>query len=132
MSSPFMTAFRTPLIVQKTGERQWKLFREFTYEVGHLGSGDIITVPKNFTSDFASIPRAFWSIMPPDGQYTAAAIIHDWLCVVRTRSSDEAAKIFLEAMEILGVGYTRRYTMYWAVRMGGPHFKAGDPPRFQY
>lgn len=38
-----------------------------------------ITVPKGFTTNFASIPRVFWRLLPPRGRYNRAAIVHDWL-----------------------------------------------------
>jgi len=38
-----------------------------------------ITVPAGFDTDYASIPRIFWPIYPPDGEYAPAAILHDFL-----------------------------------------------------
>jgi hypothetical protein len=38
-----------------------------------------VTVPVGFVTDFASIPRVFWSLLRPDGVYTYPAIVHDFL-----------------------------------------------------
>ena len=38
-----------------------------------------VQVPVGFVTDFASIPRLFWSLLRPDGLYAYAAIIHDYL-----------------------------------------------------
>src|SRR5215217_6020711 len=38
-----------------------------------------VTVPEGFVTDFASIPRVFWSALRPDGLYTYPAIVHDYL-----------------------------------------------------
>src|SRR5262245_55189884 len=44
-----------------------------------------VTVPVGFVTDFASIPRIFWSALPPDGRYTYPAIVHDYLYWTQTR-----------------------------------------------
>ena len=36
-----------------------------------------VTVPTGFVTDFASIPRIFWSALRPDGEYAYAAVVHD-------------------------------------------------------
>ncbi len=99
--------------------RIWRLLDPIVYDVGTIGSGDRITVPKGFETDLASIPRIFWSILPPAGQYAPAAIVHDYIYVYQTRTRAEADKIFREAMKQLGVPWHRRNLMYSAVRVGG-------------
>ena len=91
--------------------------------------GKIIVVPKGFVSDGASVPRALWSLYPPFGRYLEAAIVHDWFCVLGQKEASpidyrDAAKVFKEAMKVCGVSWWRRNKMYWAVRLGGPRFKA--------
>lgn len=76
-----------------------------------------ITVPAGFETDLASVPRFFWRIIPPFGRYTAAAIVHDYLCRRIPRNYKYADRIFLEAMEALHVPRWKRYTMYYAVRV---------------
>lgn len=88
---------------------------------------EVVTVPKGFQSDGASVPRALWSIYPPFGRYLEAAVVHDWYCVLGHKGespicSVTAAKVFREAMKVCGVGRFRRFKMYWAVRIGGPKF----------
>ncbi len=39
----------------------------------------VITVPKGFLTDLASIPSLFHGLLPPDGEYAPAAIVHDFL-----------------------------------------------------
>ena len=38
-----------------------------------------VVVPTGFVTDLASIPRVFWSVLRPDGEYAYAAVIHDYL-----------------------------------------------------
>ena len=95
------------------------LYEEVKYDVGCPGSGDRITVPVGFQTDYASVPRWLWPIFPPMGVYSGAAIIHDYLYKRQNRCRLECDDIFLEAMTALGVSKTTRYAMYYAVRIWG-------------
>ena len=117
-----MSSFTEPLTVTKIGERTWKVARGFRYYVGAEGSADFIDVPEGFETDFASVPQPFWNIFPPDGEYTQAAVLHDYLYNQRRvhgRSRAACDGIFLEAMKVLKVGYLQRWTIYLAVRSFG-------------
>jgi len=79
-----------------------------------------ITVPVGFTTDYASVPRILWNILPPTGKYTKASVIHDYLYFYDGEyTRKQADAIFLEAMESLDVGFITRYVMWSGVRMGG-------------
>jgi hypothetical protein len=78
-----------------------------------------VTVPKGFVTDFASIPRVFWSALRPDGKYAYAAVVHDYLYWTQLRSRDEADDIFKMAMEDFEVGTLTSGALYQAVRVGG-------------
>lgn len=39
----------------------------------------MVNVPEGFVTDLASVPRAFWEIMRPEGRYAYAAVVHDYL-----------------------------------------------------
>jgi hypothetical protein len=45
------------------------------------GQDDVqaVTVPVGFVTDFASIPRMFWSALRPDGNYAWAAVVRSAL-----------------------------------------------------
>jgi hypothetical protein len=55
----------------------WFLVEDLDYEV--RDTGKIVTVPAGFVTDFASIPRPFWSILPTWGKYGPPAVVHDFL-----------------------------------------------------
>jgi hypothetical protein len=58
---------------------RWRDF-ELLAPVVYHGSGAFeIIVPVGFVTDFASVPRPFWSFLPPYGPWTRAAIVHDFL-----------------------------------------------------
>lgn len=112
-----------PLRVEYIDGRLWKLLEHFAwFDETVEPEGWSIEVPAGFVTDFASIPRIFWNILPPAGLYAKAALIHDWLyyqgCVGDVSVSREYADtVFLHAMEELGVSWFRRQVMYRAVRV---------------
>lgn len=89
-----------------------------------------IVIPEYFQSDLLSIPGIFTRILPRGGYGKRAAIAHDFLCVDRPEwcSSDDAADVFDEALEIDGVPTWRRVVMVWAVRNFGPQWERMDLP----
>lgn len=78
-----------------------------------------VTVPAGFVSDFASIPRAFWRVLPPWGEYNRAAVVHDYLYRTHEMTRAEADETFLVIMGALGVASWKRRIMYRAVRWFG-------------
>ena len=114
-----MSSFTDKLIVSKQDSGMWRVERSFDYHVGSEDSEEIVTVPKDFETDFASVPRLFWTILPPDGKYTQAATLHDYLYHSQKFKRKKCDKIFIEAMKVLGVSFWKRRVMYRAVRMFG-------------
>jgi hypothetical protein len=116
------------VILRPVNGKHWKLVEPLEYTV----NGWKIQVPSGFVTDLASVPRFLWAIIPPFGNYTAAAVIHDWLY---ERQSIEGVPIdrgvadlvFLYGMRDLEVRKSRRLAMYWAVRVFGwiPWIKMG-------
>ena len=100
----------------------WELSRDFCFN--STLQEDWLCIPKGFLTDFASIPRVFWTFIgsPASGKARKAAVCHDFLyrfgkeLGIKRKKADD---IFLELMKEDRVGYFTRYTMYWAVRAGG-------------
>lgn len=109
------------------GRNSWIVKKEFKYII----DGDplkTVIVPKGFITDGASVPRLFWSLIPPWGSYGQAVVLHDFLIESRCYidngmrimiSRKEADLIFNDAMKELGVGNLIRSTMFCAVRCYG-------------
>lgn len=115
-----MSSFTTPLIVTPLNDGiTWKLDEPFDYVEGDLSTGRKIEVPLGFVTDFASIPRLFWDLLPPWGKYGKAAVLHDYLYSTALFTRAHCDRIFLEAMGTLGVRWITRWTMYLGVRIGG-------------
>jgi hypothetical protein len=91
-----------------------------TFEVTPRDDGfyDII-VKSGLITDFASTPRLLWSLLPPIGRFSKAAVVHDYLYINQVGDRAWADKVFLEAMQVSGVGALTRYIYYWGVRALG-------------
>ncbi|EAO0947453.1 DUF1353 domain-containing protein [Salmonella enterica] len=113
-----MSRFTTPAILEMLGHYNWRVHEPFAFYLSDDES-DVIEVPAGFVTDLATVPRIFWSVMPPDGKYAKAAIIHDYLYDNALRTKKEADLIFLDGMAVLGVPKWKRIVMYLAVRIFG-------------
>jgi hypothetical protein len=115
-----VSRFTDVLLVSPLADgKTWVIMRDFGYEVGAEGSGDRIDVAIGFQTDFATVPRPLWIVLPKWGRYGNAAVIHDWLYWKQDRPRAAADGIFFEAMSVLGVGAPARYTLYGGVRLFG-------------
>lgn len=82
-------------------------------------------LPEGFVTDFASVPRFFWRVLPPWGRYLRAAVCHDFLYYSGVTTRADADATFLAMMEGDGVSWWRRWAMYAAVRgFGGIPWRA--------
>ena len=115
-----MSQFTNALVVTPLADgKTWVLVGELGYDVGEVGSYDHVTVEVGFQTDFATIPRLFWIVLPRWGRYGNAAVVHDWLYWIQSRSRRDADYIFREAMGVLGVRAIAKFAIYWAVRLFG-------------
>lgn len=114
--------FTGPLDCRQISGSVWYLLAPLSFV---RESGETITAPAGFLTDFASVPEWAWSLgFPPSGEYDAAAVIHDYLYTVHcvgpvAISKDDADEIFYEAMLALGVSRWRAYVMFKAVQWFG-------------
>jgi hypothetical protein len=93
----------------------WKLIDSLSFKTKE---SEVITAPQDFVTDFASIPRAGWTLVGhPAGEYCPAAVIHDYLYLIQIFSREKSDKIFLEGMESLKVAWWKRRLMWRAVRL---------------
>ena len=134
--------FQSELAVREnrdSGDDRWVLLSDLSYK----GNRDRFMVSEGFMTDFASTPRALWSLFPPTGKHTRAAVLHDafyqgraygsivedgqhvgWEPTFVTRK--DADGIFLRTMKEAGVSWWKRYSMWSAVRtFGWIHYKGG-------
>lgn len=113
-----MSSFNSPLIAEDSNNGKYRrIFVEFSYERGRLGSDNKITVPKGFITDGASVPKWAWGLgFSPWGEYSKAAVLHDWLYAQQELTKLESDNEFLESMEALTVNTFKRNLMFKMVR----------------
>lgn len=113
------------VVVEYIDGHSWRLVENFTWFESDLGGADgtMIDVPAGFVTDFASIPRVLWNVLPPSF-YAKPAILHDYLYfvgkagdLVVTRA--QADKVFRDALQETGVNARKRWMMWLGVRVGG-------------
>lgn len=115
----------------RAGRSLWGVERSITYQTA---TGDTITVPAGMVTDLASIPAPISALLPPDGPWAQAAVVHD-LCYSNRGSGvwhgrhgfsrpapytrAECDGLLLEAMHTLGLEGWRIDLIYAGVRLGG-------------
>ena len=115
-------------------DKDWWIV-EKPYHLHTAREGHLI-VPEGFETDGASVPRAFWRLMPPMSEYTRIAVCHDffysndgkvvWIFdgqPVETQiNRPRADLLFRDGMKYLDVAAWKVPVMYRAVRAfgGGP------------
>ena len=122
--------------------RIWKV-ENADQEFGAVVDGFEIKPADGFITDFASIPRFMWRILPPVGdgaraRYGVGAVLHDWLYNSHMTSvrgmavtKEFADNVFYSAMTALGVETWKKEVMFKAVSwFGGGSWKNG-PARQQ-
>jgi hypothetical protein len=117
MKDKFPDKIRLEDIGMKGDSRLFMLLERFRFYSSH----GFVQVPKGTVTDGASIPRIFWNILSPFGEYFAAALPHDYLYSDRNKTftRKQADDILLEGMVVLGVHPAKRFVIYRAVRMFG-------------
>lgn len=120
------------LIIKPITGNKWQLVEPFSFDFNIYKSG----VPAGFITDFASVPKILWSLIPSTGRYTKAAVIHDYLYSVKgkcgvivdgiclslkyiTLSRRQCDLILREEMKKAKVGFIKRHLIYWGVRLFG-------------
>jgi hypothetical protein len=108
------------LSVERFADRYYYLTKKIQWKPDEPGSHlPTVSVPVGFVTDFASIPRVAWSILPPDGDYTYPAVVHDYLYWSQKTTREDADKVFQMMMKEFGIGASVITAIYTAVRAGG-------------
>lgn len=112
-------ALSMPLEVGRFADPMYFLLKPIGWDPNPGQALQPVAVPEHFVTDFASIPRAFWSALRPDGDYAYAAIIHDWLYWQQNTSKEDADLVLKYAMQDLKVDSAKINVIYTAVKLGG-------------
>jgi hypothetical protein len=119
------SSFYSRLCLERAlGRDQWFLCEPLKYVSVALNRR--IVVPPGLQTDFASIPRLLWRVLPKNGEYDGAAVLHDW-GYRGNLSRCESDEVFFEAMLVLGVALWKARLMFLAVRLfGGRAYREGS------
>ena len=104
-------------------DKTWILMNSnFCYEVGYLGSEELICVPTGFITDLASVPRLLWPIVNPTGsRISRGAVVHDYLyrsAAMREKyKRKDADRIIRNAIKAAGGPSSRAFIVWLALRM---------------
>jgi hypothetical protein len=133
-----MGVFLDKLRLEDIDGRTMRLLEPFRYFVSKK-IGTVCAVA-GFVTDFASVPRLFWILLPKCGIHNRAAVAHDWLYVrrriemadgFRVPTRSECDWILLQGLQDCGVSWWLRNAMWSAVRAGGwwvwAHGEGADP-----
>lgn len=111
----------TKLELKSIGNGKRILEDDYIYSI----NGFLITVPKGFITDGASIPKSLQWIYDPFGKYIKGAVIHDYLYSKYNDTGINrtlADKIFDFIMKETGVNDKTRRKFYIAVKYFGKIF----------
>lgn len=99
---------------ERDGQGLFELAAPFSFDIGFLGSGETVTVPAGFVTDFCTIPRLARWLFPISGRAAKAALLHDYMLKLGDR---RAAAAFDDALRAARIGAFRRWVMVTAVRL---------------
>jgi len=116
-----MSQFTEPFVGELIGKNRWRVYVPFKYHIGTYPSEKVIEIPVGFTTDFASVPRAFWSIISPIDEHGKAAVVHDYCYYIGYDTRKNCDKLFLEALTVLDASRWKQICMYYSVRLFSWH-----------
>jgi hypothetical protein len=105
--------------------KNWRLESPLVYYRGMDEA--LLIVPTGFVTDFASVPRIAWAVLPAEGKYDSAACLHDYLYRTHKFSQSVCDDILREAMQSSGVPAWQVLVIYWGVHLFGHWAYAGQP-----
>ena len=118
--------FLTPLRLEDIDGHTMSLLEPLKFYSAELRM--VVRVDPPFVTDFASIPRGFWNLIPKNGKWDRASVIHDAAYRLQLRdvtgkffpaTKSQADHLFREGMAADGVGKVTRNLMFAAVRLFG-------------
>jgi len=112
--------FVNDLVVKRnvSADNSWILMEPLVWEDSQVS----ITINEGFDFDFASSPQTpllGWMFPKSGTSSDRPACLHDALYASEYFPRAMCDQLFLDAMKSDGVGYAKRYAMYWAVRGAG-------------
>ena len=106
-------------IPSKKGKK-WKTANELKVE---LSDKSVLIIPEGFENDLSSVPKFLWSILPPFGDFLLAALVHDYLYVIKYKSNRRFCdKEMLYLSNNLNKNKLDNYIRFFGVRLFGWYY----------
>jgi uncharacterized protein DUF1353 len=104
------------------GTMFWLVLSPFHFQSEILNR--VVVVPAGFMTDFNSVPRPLWSILPPH-ENPEAGVVHDWLYKYNGCTKNQADRVHREVFEVIDRVHPdkaprwKRVAMYTGLVLGG-------------
>ena len=82
-------------------------------------AGEMITVPRGFITDLASIPQALRGVIDTNGVSRSPAVLHDYLYCIQDRPREQCDDLMIEALRSRGASRLECDVIYFGIRLGG-------------
>lgn len=116
----------SPLVVSPLADGvRWILFSDFNVMDDIQG---LIRVPRNFTTDFGSIPQLIRNIISPTGLGVWGFTVHDWLYGTQTIPRQDADRVLLRLLKFCGENTVESAVIFDALQIAGELAWRGDEP----
>ncbi len=106
-----------PLVEPFMDGRHWMLQGYLIHRFG--STAHVLIVPAGFVTDLASVPDIAEALLPRSGEYSNAAIIHDYLYWTQSCTREQADNLMSIAMKEARVATWKDLLIHSAVRLGG-------------
>jgi hypothetical protein len=107
--------FLSTLELAVISDNKFNLIEDFHVAI----SGKLLTIPKGFTTDLASVPRIPIAYLAVGARGHKAAVVHDYLYLNKLFPRSHCDAVFREGLKECGLSWWEVYTMYLGVRIGG-------------
>jgi hypothetical protein len=108
----------SPLLQPFSDGEDWMLLSPMIATLGK-GRPAIVIVPRGFVTDYASVPKPLRLLLPAEGPYGNAAVIHDYLYWRQDCTREQSDNIMAIAMKDEGVSSATARAIHIGVRLGG-------------
>ncbi|MFN2602557.1 MAG: DUF1353 domain-containing protein [Gemmatimonadaceae bacterium] len=108
----------SPLVQPFADGEDWMLQSPMIFRARNAPSL-IVIVPRGFVTDYASIPRPLRILLPNNGEYGNATIVHDYLYWRQDCTRSQSDNILAIAMKDEGVSDVTVRAVQIGVRLGG-------------
>lgn len=113
--------------VHRTNKKDYyRLLNTLEFELSDTSS---ITIQEGFVWDLSSVPRLLWWLLPPDGDFDVAYLIHDYLYIYKKELGYDRKFVDKEMLtwSLTTSGTKNKYSLrnldiwirYWGVRLLG-------------